>query len=129
MIYRTRGIIRAAPPGQKSGWFYLECDPEISQYYHWLYSRGGFTWEPPMNGTHVTFISGEKDARIVSTAEMEKWVGMDADVEYYPLISTNGRAFWMQAFSWDLDWIRRDMNLPPMPRGYHITLGNVKNRK
>lgn len=110
---------------EKPGWYSLSLDEEISNYYKWFYSRAFRSWNPPMNGCHLTFIAGEKDDRIIDSSEILPYLNKDFVFYYANQIWTNGRAFWLPAYSPELDLIRVELGLQPRFL-YHITLGNLK---
>lgn len=125
-MFLSWGRIAAPVTGQKTGWYFLGLDTDFSAYYKWLYSRAFRGWSLPMNGCHITFIAGEKDDRIISHSEIVPYLDQDIKFWYSNQVYTNGRAFWLPVFSFDLDCIRQDLGLTPRI-SYHITLGNTKN--
>jgi len=126
LIYTGYGHIASSSEDQKEGWYYVKVDDTIGEYYKWLYSRAFKTWYPCMNGCHITFIAGEKDDRIVRREEMNNYFNLNVSFLYSNVIYTNGRAFWIDAKSDDLDRIRETIGLRKREK-YHITLGNIKN--
>ncbi len=125
-VYSSGGIIRIPDLSQKPGWYYVSVDDQISEYYHWFYSRGLKKWSKSLNGCHMTFIAGERENRIVTQEEILPFLYDQIDFEYENIIYTNGRAFWLNARSPQLNKIREQLNLPPR-NNLHITLGNIKN--
>lgn len=128
MEYKTTGIIRSSGEDQKQGWFYLVMDDSIASYYRWLYSRGFKKWDSCLNGCHLTFIAGEKESKVISLSEMNKFLGEEVEVYYDSTIFTNTRAFWLEARSDRLDEIRKELGMAEKYRGYHITLGTNKRK-
>lgn len=128
LIYTGYGHIVSSSEDQKEGWYYVKVDDTIGEYYKWLYSRSFKVWYPCMNGCHITFISGEKDDRIVRREEMNSYLNLNVSFRYSNVIYTNGRAFWIDSKSDDLDKIREKIGLREREK-YHITLGNIKNGK
>ncbi len=125
-LYSSTGLVRGGEEGQKPGWYYLKCDDSLGEYYKWFFSRDLVSvWWPPMNGVHITFISGEKDSRLVQKGEMFPFLGELVEFDYSLPIFTNRRAFWMTVQSKRLDQIRESLGLPQ--RVLHLTLGNIKN--
>ena len=124
-MYTSSGIVKASAINQKQGWFYLQCDNSIGQYYHWFYNRAGYSWKNGLNGVHITFIAGEKDERQIGFNQIRNYIGQEIEFSYDNKIWTNSRAFWLPVLSHGLDLIRNDMGLTPKFL-YHITLGNVK---
>lgn len=122
-MFHSYGVISPPSPEQKPGWYLLAADPELSRYYQCL---SGIPWLSGINGTHMTFIAGEKDLRLVEPAEMAPYIGQTVEFFYTPLVYTNGRAFWFPALSPDLDRIRANLALPARIL-YHVTLGNTKH--
>lgn len=125
-IYESVGVVTYVPDNQSPGWAYLEVDQDLSHYYRWL-SR--IPWRSPLNGTHITFVAGQHEGRVVSKSEMNEWLGKPIMFYYSPLLHTNGSSWWLNVKSDGLDQIRRELGLLPRP-SYHVTLGNLKeNRK
>lgn len=128
-MYRTIGIIKQSNTTQKQGWYYLSLDDEISDYYKWFYSRAFKNWNRCLNGCHVTFISGEKEKYKFNwdwiACYMLNLLEKEIEVCYTDnTIYTNGRAFWINCESVQLNKIRNDLNLNQ--KSLHITLGNIK---
>lgn len=120
------GIISTSGKGQKPGWYYLSIDDDFSRYYAWFFRLCG-GWDLPLNGCHMTFIAGEKEETGI-IPEMP-YLGEEVQFFFEPQIKTDGRSFWVDSTSPRLDEIRSSMGLPIKWRGYHVTLGNLKNRK
>jgi hypothetical protein len=76
----------------------------------------------------MTFIAGEKENRIISLDEIGQYMGEEVEFYYEPRVMTEGRSFWIDARCPRLDKIRAELLLPSKWRGYHVTLGNIKNR-
>lgn len=125
-MFSSFGEILNPSADEKAGWYMVKADDTIGSYYKWLYSRAFASWNPCMNGCHITFISGEKDDRIVSLAEIGTYVGRKITFFYTNQVWTNGRAFWLSSLCTELDDIRIELGLRPKIL-YHITLGNTKN--
>jgi hypothetical protein len=126
-MYISYGRINKPQLSQKPGWFYLEADPQIGEYYKWLYSRAFKVWYPSMNGCHITFIAGEKDDRIVSFDELMSYYSKDIEFKYSNQVYTNTQAFWVAVESEELNEIRKSLGLRPRLT-MHLTLGNIKNK-
>lgn len=110
---------------QREGWYHLKCDNNIGAYYKKLYSLGGKTWFDCLNGCHITFIAGDRENRIISIKEMERWIGEEIEFFYDSTIYTNGRAFWLNI---ECEWLNRIRESYFLPRReFHLTLGNIKN--
>lgn len=124
-MYCTSGQILQKQTSQKEGWFCLEIDNSIGDYYKSLYSKGNRTWYNCLNGCHVTFIAGEREVRLVKECELTNWYNKDITVWYNNIVYTNGRAFWLSCISSELDQIRVSLGLEPRIL-YHVTLGNIK---
>lgn len=128
-MFVSYGPIAKPSPSQKEGWYYVKADDNIGAYYNWFAKRGlQQGWNPCMNGCHVTFIAGEKDDRIVSLAEIDKYIGREVSFSYVNQVFSNGQAFWVSALCPELDLIRMELGLKPRML-YHITLGNIKHLK
>ncbi len=127
-MFSSSGIILKPSVDEKEGWYLLKADDSIGSYYKWFYSRAFRSWQPCMNGCHVTFIAGEKDERIVRLAEMDKYVGREIRFYYTNQVWTNTAAFWLPVLAPELDEIRIELGLSPRFL-YHITLGNRKGLK
>ena len=125
-MFYSSGIIQRPKNDQKEGWYSLSLDQQISDLYKWYYSRGLKTWNAPLNECHMTFIAGEKDDRIVSHDEMERFFDNEIVFYYTNVVYTNGKAFWLPAICTQLDQIRLELCLKPRIL-YHVTLGNIKN--
>jgi hypothetical protein len=124
-MYTSSGII-TNKQDQKTGWFFLQCDEAIGEYYKWLYSRAGFSWNSCLNGVHITFIAGEKDSRLITNQDMKDYLGLSIGFEYSGIIYTNSRAFWTPVKCDALQEIRLSLGLSVHDR-LHLTLGNVKH--
>jgi len=127
-MIRSVGKIMGNGVNQKPGWFYLKADDDLSLYYAWFCQMTG-SWDLPMNGCHITFIAGEREDRIISSKELDAFMNDDIEFFYENKVMTDGRSFWIDCKSPQLDKIREDLGLPEKWRGLHITLGNLKNRK
>lgn len=126
-MFPCYGKIVSSGASQKPGWYYLSIDPDIGLYYGKLWSKGNKPWNLPLNGPHITFISGEKDKRIVSIDEMKDYLGLLIEFAYNPIIKTNGRAFWIDVNIPSLNDIRMKLGLGVYYRSsFHLTLGNIK---
>lgn len=119
----AQGKIYYPPANQKPGWFFVSVEESISLYYKKL---SNINWNSCLNGPHITFISGEKDDRIVNIDEISPYIG-DVTFCYDPIIYTNSKAFWMKVICPFLDDIRKNLGLNIYPKGFHLTLGNIKN--
>ena len=122
-MLKSYGTIQPSGKGQKPGWFSLRLDDDFSKYYRWFSFQ---KWDLPMNGCHITFISGERESRIVDPKELE---GLYMGIQFFfnPIVMTNGESFWIDCKSPELDRIRSFLGLGESFRGkYHITLGNLK---
>ena len=124
-MYSSYGTI-SVRTNQKEGWFFLKCDDSIGEYYRWLYSRAGFSWNSGLNGVHITFIAGEKDSKLITNQDMKDYLGLLVGFQYSGLIYTNGRAFWTPVKCDTLQEIRFSLGLPLHDR-LHLTLGNIKH--
>jgi len=124
-MFYSFGQIQIPKADEKPGWYSLCADKEIANYYKWFYSKAFKTWNPPMNGCHVTFIAGEKDDRIITLDEIKPFLGKDIVFHYENEIWTNGRAFWLPVVAPELDFIREQLGLKPRMQ-FHVTLGNIK---
>ena len=127
-MYTSTGIVSASGDNQKKGWFFLECDAQLGDYYNWLYDHSGskkHRWNKGINGVHITFIAGEKDERIIGRNEMKHFMGKELEFSYDNKVWTNTRGFWMPVVCHELDIIRYSLGLVPRFL-YHVTLGNVK---
>jgi hypothetical protein len=122
------GRISMSSGTQKPGWFYLSIDDDFSRYYAWFCRNRG-SWDLPMNGCHMTFIAGEKEERLIGLDEIARYLDEDVEFFYEPQVMTEGRSFWIDARCPRLDQIRKELALPCKWRGYHVTLGNLKNRQ
>lgn len=124
--FTTTGFIARPDPSQKRGWWRVDIDPGIAQFYQYLYQLGGRRWQPPLNGCHLTFIRGEKETVFVDSIN-EGWYHVPIEVEYENRVLTNGRAYFLLAKSQQLDYLRARLGLT-IPTGYHITLAiNPRN--
>jgi hypothetical protein len=123
-MYTSSGVIMPPKLNQKYGWYHLSVCTDLAKYYQ---SLSKTYWALPLNGPHITFISGEKDERFVTTNEMLLYIGQEIQFEYDNVVWTNGKAFWLTAYSPQLLAIRAVFKLPPPRLGFHITLGNIKN--
>lgn len=127
-MLKTYGYIQSSSESQRTGWHFLSLDDDLSRYYQWFCRLPEKGWDLPINGCHVTFIAGEKEKRIVCISEISRFVHDPVWIEYENKVLTDGRSFWLNCSCPDLDEIRSELGLPSKWRGYHVTLGNIKNR-
>ena len=124
-MYMSSGVVTSSGKDQKEGWFFLKCDNEIGKYYKWLYSRYLLSWKDCLNGVHITFISGNREHKIITEDTMQIYLGKSITFRYTSQIYTNGRAFWIPVICDELQEIRLSVGLPVYNR-LHLTLGNNK---
>lgn len=121
------GTICVSSGDQKPGWYYISIDDDFSRYYAWFCRFAG-GWDLPLNGCHMTFIAGEKEGDIIPASQVP-CLGQEVKFFYKPVVMTEGRSFWINVECPTADSIRNELGLPCKWRGYHVTLGNLKNRK
>lgn len=126
MITSTAKIL--VQKNTRPGWWCLQVEQDISDYYNHLFRNGNVNgWRLPKNGPHITFIAGEKEARIVSQDDMKPYLDKQIPFCWNPVVMTDGRSFWLNCESSYLDSVRLWLGLEvPKKFGYHITLGNFK---
>jgi len=127
-MLRACGNIDINRTGQKPGWYGVDVCDDFAAYYNWFQSKRGMPWQLPMNGCHITFLAGEKDNRVVGLDEMQPYDNEVVWFAFEPKVDTDGRSFWIDVQCPRLDEIRKELGLPKKPWGYHVTLGNLKNR-
>ena len=120
------GTVAVSSGDQKPGWYYLSVDDDFSRYYAWFCRMTG-GWDLPLNGCHITFIAGEKEGDLIDPSRVPL-LGQEVEFYYDPIIMTEGRSFWINVKCPILDELRESLGLPCKWRGYHVTLGNLKNR-
>lgn len=121
------GTVCVSSGDQKPGWYYLSIDDDFSRYYAWFCRFVG-GWDLPLNGCHITIIAGEKEEKIISPSDIP-YLGQEVEFFYDPVVMTEGRSFWINVKCPTADFIRNKIGLPCKWRGYHVTLGNLKNRQ
>lgn len=117
----TAKIFDISGKGQEPGWWLLKLDDDVALYYRWLYSRAFKSFQLPMNGPHITFISPRHD-KLITKEMMNPFLNLELEFYYINKVWTNGRAFWLPAESPSLDHIRMELGLEPRFI-YHISLG------
>ncbi len=116
------GIIKCTCPDK--GWWAVVFDNDLSLLYRkWVNGD----WDLPRSGPHISFIRGPHEDS--PNSNIYKYEGSGVDVDFYPVITTNGESFWIDCKSHVLDTIRKDCGMSKYYRDYyHITLGNLKNK-
>jgi hypothetical protein len=124
-MIKVMGTISGNKPEQHPGWYFVSLDIDFSSYYAWMTRT---KWNIPLNGCHITFISGNREKRIIQKEEMDKYIGTEVGVWYDPIVMTNSESFWIDCLCPHLTEIRNELGLgAPYRSNYHITLGNFKN--
>ena len=124
MIYSSIGIIESHKEGFKSNWVIVKTDSEIARYYNSFFN---FPIDLPARGPHITIIAGEKESLIFPINEFKYLDNTNVEFKYHNTVYTNGKAFWLEVFSEEINTIRVKHGLAH--KQLHLTVGNVKNRK
>lgn len=110
----------------KPWWMILKCDDGIIEYYqHWL-KREGHEIIVPAWGAHVSVIRGEEPSN------KDAWKRYkDADIAFKSdgYLHSNEWYWWIKVESPQLEGIRQELGLQPMPEyDFHITIGKCKDK-
>lgn len=124
-MYFGWGPIAWSKPPQKSGWFYIQVEEDLANYYKKLHNIQCYS---PRNGPHITFIAGEKDVKIIDPTNpiLEPWLYCPIPFAYDGTVCSDGRSWWIPCTSQPLNVLREKLGLGVKKFGYHITLGNIK---
>ena len=126
-MYHLTGIIQ-----YYNNWCLAWLPEELDKYYRALLPKA---WgvKPSMNKPHVSII------RKFECPDRTKWGLCDGKtivVNIMPGIETDGTYYWLNCFSDEIGYIRRNLGLSTFRdvnpeyviySTYHITIGNVKN--
>jgi hypothetical protein len=105
-------------------WVILECEKSIVDYYTWFLAKKGVKLEFPMWGSHLSVVRGE--IQDIESCENWGYRGNEVVTFQYGDLVTNGKHWWLEAVSPELDEIRRVLGLAPHPKsGFHVTLGKI----
>lgn len=121
-MYSSFGTIDYNDTEFKPGWLIVLICTDLAKYY------GRFRkMALPARGPHITFVAGEKEEVQFDFNILKQYHGRRVDFEYDNIVYTNGRAFWLEVKSKQLDDIREELGLKKMKWSLHATIGNIKN--
>lgn len=151
-MFSSYGTLRYDPEHSKTRrdewWLILECNTDIIRYYkYWISKHGTKTissvdwlrsaglpnygsWKMTSRGVTVTESAWKSHISVIKGEEPEfkdKWQiyqGRRVKFEYDNYIETNGAHWWLRVYSRDLQVIRKELGLTPLPLApFHITIG------
>lgn len=137
---------------QDPWWLILRCDDQLSSYYRWWIAKEAthdvpshkwlsvaeisspnVSWDITQKGisllssawgAHVSVVRGEKPKDLsVWNKHKNKKISFEYSPEY---LNTNGKHFWIKAFSRQLEDIREEMGLTPQPTYFDKRDGKTK---
>ena len=140
MLFKVKGILNFTPEDvtrkhkNQSSWkrvALIKTDCDIADYYAWfLKTRFNLKLNPPLRGTHVTFISDRLERSVFEQAS-QIFNGKEITFYYDPSnIRSNGVHWWINVECEDALSIRESIGLSREPYfGLHLTIGtaNPKN--
>lgn len=139
MLFKVKGILDFTPQDvtkkhiSQSAWkrvAVIKTNCDTADYYAWLLrTRFNLKLNPPLRGTHVTFISDRVDMNLFDEAA-KIFNGKEVTFYYQNVLRSNGAHWWLRAWSPETEDIRESMGLPRDPFfGLHLTIGlaNEKN--
>jgi hypothetical protein len=112
-------------------WCLAWLPTDFDKYYRSLLPKA-WRVKPPKNKPHVSIV------RKFETPDKTRWGVCDGKsiiVDVIPGVETDGTYFWLDCFSDEIGYIRRNLNLSTFRNDnsqyviydtYHITIGNVK---
>lgn len=129
VMLTSTGILQYDPGlGSKqfdAHWAILLCDDEISRYYAWFLKRRGVELHSNDKGlwkTHVSVLKGDPPP---NPEAWKKYDGCEIEFHYTHLIRyDNGKHAWVDVYSEDLSYIRRELGFDSKP-WYHLTIGRL----
>lgn len=141
MLFKVKGILDFTPPdvskkhSLQSEWkctAIVRTNCDTSAYYRWfLKNRFNLVLNPPLRGTHVTFVADRMDRNLfMDVAKI--FNGKEVTFYYQHMPRSNGKHWWLRVWSPELESIREVMGLSREPYlGMHLTIGsaNEKNIK
>lgn len=139
MLFKVKGILNFTPEDvtrkhkNQSSWkrvALIKTDCDIADYYAWfLKTRFNLKLNPPLRGTHVTFISDRLERSVFEQAS-QIFNGKEITFYYENMPRSNGQHWWLRVWSSEAEDIRQALGLSRHPYfGMHLTLGiaNEKN--
>ena len=139
-MYTATGTLRYSPKRQETSqhwWLILDCDPELGQYYRYLYYQMHHQCRKlarPFWGPHITVVRNEEP----DDDHKHLWdlhAGEPIEFQYSGGINDNYsedryRSFyWLEVVCPRMDEIREELGLSDPFRGYHLTIGSWENPK
>lgn len=112
-------------------WVILECDKELIEYYKWFLTKKGVKMDALMWGSHISIIRGGTYDNI-DKFHQKKWKFNNGEmIEFrYGDLVTNGKHWWLEVASEQLENMRSILGLKPHPDfGFHVTIGKISNFK
>lgn len=139
-MFKAKGILDFTPQDVtkkhrlQSSWkctAIIKTDCDISNYYSWLLkTRFNLTLNPPLRGSHITFINDRMDKSIFMDAS-KIFNGKEINFSYNPSnIRSSGLHWWINIESPEAEDVRSAIGLDRNPYfGLHLSLGyaNEKN--
>jgi hypothetical protein len=106
-------------------WAILLCDDEIARYYAWHFKRRGIELHSNDKGlwkTHVSVLKGDTPPNLEA---WKKYEGYEIEFHYNHIVRwDNGKHAWVDVYSEDLSYIRRELGFDSKP-WYHLTIGRL----
>lgn len=138
MLFKVKGILDFTPQDvtkkhkNQSSWkcvALIKTNCDISDYYAWfLKTRFNLKLNPPLRGTHVTFISDRMDRNLFMEAS-NIFNGKEITFYYQNVLRSNGSHWWLRVWSPEAEDIREALGLTRDPYfGLHLTIG-IANEK
>lgn len=101
-------------------WMVINCDKSIMAFYLKQIERAGYEVSPPLAGSHISVVRNEN---VLNWDKWEEAIGSKASFEYLPIVKTNGKHWWLQVRSAELEAYRVSFGLSPLPYfPFHLTV-------
>jgi hypothetical protein len=107
----------------------ITVNDDMAAYYSWYVQRRyGLKLNPPLRGTHVTFINDRiTSPYLLDKYEMckDKYEGKIIEFTYDTDVRTNAEHWWLKVNSNDMLYIRDEIGIGKPFFGLHLTIGIV----
>lgn len=105
----------------------IEDNSLIEYYQYWIKKHYWInTLQKPKHGAHISVIRGETIEDELFYKHWKKYHNDIIHIEYDNNIQDNNEHFWVKAYSKDLENIRTELGLNPIPEyNFHITIGRL----
>ncbi|MFM2394617.1 MAG: virus [Bacteroidota bacterium] len=110
-------------------WLLLNADDSIIEYYAYLVKKRYWLekFQKPKHGSHISAIRGEIIEDSLFHQHWKKYHGQVIEFYYSPKVENNGEHFWLPVYSKDLEQIRIELGLNPVPQfNFHLTIGRLR---